>query len=104
MENVLPEVYPHLSRIEGGTHQKFKHKESKPSFIGQYIKDCSNMYKEISKNPFRMARPIKINTTLAMPPIVVKDMNRVFSLGVELYKKYKETRLQLEKKMLAIAQ
>ena len=32
-----------------------------------------------------------------MPPIVVKDMSRVFSSGVELYKKYKETRFVIGK-------
>ena len=32
-----------------------------------------------------------------MPPIVVKDMSRVFSLGVELYKKYQETRFVIRK-------
>ena len=65
-----------------------------PSFIGQNIKDCSNMYREISKNPFRMARPMNINTNYnsGNATIVVKDMSRVFSLGVDLYKKYKETR------------
>ena len=62
-----------------------------PSFIGQYIKDCSNMYKVISTNPVKMTGPMKINTTLAMPPIVIKDMSRVFSLGVKLFKNYKET-------------
>ena len=32
-----------------------------------------------------------------MPPIVVKDMSRVFSTGVELYTNYKETRFVIEK-------
>ena len=32
-----------------------------------------------------------------MPPIVVKDMSRVFSSGVELYKKYKEARFVIGK-------
>ena len=37
-----------------------------------------------------MPRLMKINTTLAMPQNVVNDMNRVFSLGIELYDKYKD--------------
>ena len=32
-----------------------------------------------------------------MPPIVVKDMGGVFSLGVELYKEYKEARFVIGK-------
>ena len=93
MENVLPEIHSHLSQIEGDqTHQTLKHKESMPTFITKDLKDCRYVYKKISTNPFRMSRPMKINTNLAMPPNVVKDMSRVFSLGVELYKEYKDTR------------
>ena len=92
MENVLPEIHSHLSLIECDSGQKFKHKESMPTFISQYIKDCRYVYNKISTNPFKMPRPMKINTTLAMPQNVFNDMNRVFSLGVELYEKYKERR------------
>ena len=90
MENVLPEIHSHLSLIECDSDQKLKYKESMPTFISQYIKDCRYVYSKISTNPFKMPRPI--NTALAMPQNVVNDMNRVFSLGVELYEKCKETR------------
>ena len=83
MENVLPEISFHLPQLEGKKSPEYKHLRNRcyPS-LGNALKIvviCIQF------------------TTLAIPPIEVKDMSRVFSSGVELYKKYKATRFVIGK-------
>lgn len=92
-ENVMPEVQDFLERSEqdksGSPHS---HKEAMASFVKRYVGDCRAVYGQFSTNPFLVNTPTKINSDIVMPPCVVEDMAKVFTVGVVQYNEYKKTR------------
>ena len=46
----------------------------------------------VSINPFLERGARKVNSTMSIPACVVEDMGKVFQIGKEQYKLYKETR------------
>ena len=93
LENVMPEVQDFRERAEqdkSGSPQR--HKEAMSSFVKRYIGDCQTVYGQFSTNPFFMKKPTKINSGTVMPPCVVEDMAKVFTIGITQYNEYKTTR------------
>ena len=89
LENVMPEVQDFRERAEqdkSGSPQR--HKEAMSSFVKRYIGDCQAVYGQFSTNPFFMKKPTKINSGTVMPPCVVEDMAKVFTIGITQYNEY----------------
>ena len=69
-----------------------RHKEAMSSFVKRYIGDCQAVYGQFLTNPFLMKKPTKINSDTVMPPCVVEDMAKVFTIRITQYNEYKTTR------------
>ena len=93
LENVMPEVQDFRERAEQDkSGSPLRHKEAMSSFVKRYIGDCQAVYGQFSTNPFFMKKPTKINSGTVMPPCVVEDMAKVFTIGITQYNEYKTTR------------
>ena len=92
LEICWPEIHQYLESLDGPPEGQ-GHKEKTPTFIANFSKDYMKVYNNILTNPFSENSQFhKLNSAYIYPDVIVKDSERVFTLGSELYLEFRRTR------------
>lgn len=96
LELVSPEIQHYLDDIENpNERQERPHKESSQTFVEKFIGDCKSVYSMFTTNPFLETQLQKLNTTMFFQECIVKDTEKLGSIGKEQYENFKLTRFVL---------
>ena len=92
LELSLPEIHDFLEAVEGDESVR-KHKEVMDSFKETFTIHVKKVSGGIISNPYFQSNFTKLNSSDTFPGIVSSDCEKLFYLGEEQYRTFKESRL-----------